>query len=840
MKGIHRNIILILLLYSGLGFPKLVSAQSGNSVQDLSSVNVDELSDDQIRAMIQRAQTAGISQSQMEQQAAQRGMPQDQIQKLDIRINKLPTADMKTSGKSNPTNKSINRVYTNNETNKGNKNFNDTSASLEPNFDLIFDRIRTKNFGEDIFNNQNLTFEPNLRLATPVNYVIGIDDELLIDIYGFSEANYKITVSPEGTIRIPNLGPIFVNGLIIELARKKISASLKALYPGIGGSHPSTFVNVNLGNIRSIKVFIVGEVKMPGTYTLPSLATVFNALYSCGGPNKNGSFRDIELIRNNQVIKIIDVYKFLVDGFQKENISLRDQDVIKVSPYINRIEFRGEVKKPGIFEIIPGEKLSKILQYAGGFSDKAYTHRIKIIQNDTREKTVYDVSESNYASYNAHRGDLYIIEPIINRYANRVQITGSIFRPGIYALDSSLTAGKLIKKADGLKEDAFTSRATIFRLNDKLTPEIINFDVSKIVAGTERDILLHREDSIVIYSRSQIQEKYTVTIGGEVIRPDTVPWAINLHLQDLILQAGGLTDAASEKRVEITRRVKDSDPLSENAVISRVFRIDLPLGLGSLKEHNDFVLEPFDDVIIRILPGYSVPQYVNVLGEVLYNGRYAIQAKNQRISDLIKESGGLTPQAFTEGATLIRQNSNSKVERDKRRQLLIRLSSKPKDSVQITKQLFQLDSTNQRQALPVGINLKKILLNPGSKFDLVLIDGDTVKIPQRLETVRISGDVLYPVRVRFDKSLSLTQYISSAGGFAPNAAKKRTYILYANGSVKGTSRFIFFNNYPSVLPGAQIIVPDRGVVRKASVAELVGIGSSITTLVVLLLTVFKK
>ncbi len=840
MKGIYRNIILILLLYSGLGFPKLVLAQSGISAQDLSSINVDELSDDQIRTMVQRAQTAGINQSQMEQQAAQRGMPQDQIQKLDGRINKLPSGDMNTPGKFTARDKNTNRGYSGNESSRVNKNFNDTTALSKPNYDLVFDRIRTKIFGEDLFNNQNLTFEPNLRLATPINYVIGIDDELLVDIYGFSEASYKITVSPEGTIRIPNLGPIFVNGLLIEQARKKISASLKTLYPGIGGAHPSTFVNVNLGNIRSIKVFIVGEVKMPGTYTLPSLATVFNALYSSGGPNKNGSFRNIELIRNNQVIKIIDIYKFLVDGIQQDNSSLRDQDVIKVSPYNNRVEFRGEVKKPGIFEIIQGEKLSKILQYAGGFSDKAYTHRIKVIQNDTREKTVYDVSDSNFASYNAHRGDLYLIEPIINRYANRIQITGSIFRPGVYALDSSLTLGKLIRKADGLKEDAFTARATIFRLSDKLTPEIINFDVSRLLAGTERDIFLHREDSIVIYSRSQLQEKYTVTIGGEVIRPDTVPWAINMHLQDLILQAGGLTDAASEKRIEITRRIKDSDPFSKNAVISRVFRIDLLSGLGSLKEHNDFVLEPFDDVIIRILPGYSVPQYVNVLGEVLYNGRYAIQAKSQRISDLIKESGGLTPQAFTEGATLIRQNSNSKVERDKRRQLLIRLRTNPKDSAQIARQIFQQDSTNQRQALPVGINLKKILLNPGSKFDLVLVDGDTVKIPQRLETVRISGDVLYPVRVRFDKSLSLVQYINSAGGFSSNAAKRRTYILYANGSVKGTSRFLFFNNYPSILPGAQIIVPDRGVVRKVSVAELFGIGSSITTLVVLLLTVFKK
>lgn len=814
-------------------------AQSLMSGQDLSSVNVDELSDEQIRSMVQRAQSAGISQSQMEQQAATRGMPQDQIQKLDDRINKLSSNDLKAQNKFPSTEKSAGRSFRGDQV-KNLKSNTDTGNSARPNYDLVFDRIRTKIFGEELFNNSNLTFEPNLRLATPVNYVVGIDDELLIDIYGFSEATYKTTVSPEGTIRIPNVGPVYVNGLLIEQARKKIQASLKTIYPGISGNHPSTFVSINLGNIRSIKVFIVGEVKLPGTYTLPSLATVFNALYSCGGPNKNGSFRNIQLIRNNQIIKVIDVYKFLVDGIQQENISLRDQDVIKVSPYANRIEFRGEVKKPGIFEIIQGEKLDKVLQYAGGFTDKAYTHRIKVIQNDTREKTVYDVKDADYNAFNVHRGDLYLIEPIINRFANRVQIMGSVFRPGIYALDSTLTAVKLIRKADGLKEDAFTARGTIYRLSDKLIPEIINFDVVKLLAGSDPDIYLHREDSIVIYSRSQLQEKYTVTIGGEVIKPDTVPWALNMHLQDLILQSGGLTDAASEKRIEITRRIKDSDPFSPNASISKVFRIDLPLGLESLKNTPDFVLEPFDDVVVRILPGYSLPQFATVLGEVLYSGRYAIKAKNQRISDLVKDASGLTPQAFTEGATLIRQNSNSKVERDKRRQLLQRLRSSPKDSVQITRQIFQQDSILQRQALPVGINLKKILENPGSKYDLVLIDGDTIKIPQRLETVRISGDVLYPVRVRYDRSLSLVQYINSAGGFAPNAAKKRTYVLYANGSVRGTSKFLFFNNYPSVLPGAQIIVPDRGIVRKASIAEIVGIGSSITTLVVLLLTVFKK
>lgn len=839
MTGFKKQTLLFLLVLF-INVPRIAVCQSLPTNQDLSSVNVDELSDDQIRSMVQRAQSANMTQAQMEQQAAQRGMPQDQIQKLDERINKLPgsaNAGVIPAGSSSKNSvRTINGV----QNSEIRKNSSDSSGNQRPNYDAVFDRIRTKVFGEELFNNPNLTFEPNLRLSTPTNYIVGAEDELIVDIYGYAEASYKLVVSPDGNIKIPNLGPVFVNGFSIEQVRSKIINRLATLYPGLRGSHPTTFVSINLGNIRSIKVIIIGNVKLPGTFTLPSLATVFNAMYSSGGPDKNGSFRNIELIRGNKIIRRIDVYKFLLDGIQEDNVNLRDQDIIKVNPYVNRVEFRGEVKRPGIFEIREGENLSDVLKYSGGFTDKAYTHRIKVIQNDTREKTVYDVDDTSFAKFQVHRGDLFLIGQIINRYANRVQIAGAVFRPGIYALNSGLTLSQLIKKADGLKEDAFTARGIIFRLNSQLIPELLDFNAARILSGADSDIHLVREDSIVITSRFQLQEKYTVTIAGEVIKPDTISWAKNMHLQDLIIQAGGLTDAGSFKRIEITRRVKDSDPFSKNAFVSKVFRIDLSSGLDTSPESEAFILDPFDDVVIRTLPGYSVPQYATIEGEVLYNGRYAIKSKNQRISDLINEASGLTPLAFPEGATLIRQNINSKLEKDKRRQLLVRLKTNPRDSVRIARELALQDSIQQKQAVPVGINLGRILKNPGSKYDLLLNDGDTVKIPQKLETVRISGDVLYPVRVRYDRSISLVEYVNSAGGFSTNAARKRTYVVYPNGSVKGTSRFLFFNNYPTILPGAQIFVPDKGVVRRASVAELVGIGSSITTLVVLLLTVFKK
>ena len=844
MNSSIRTLLLALFIFLGFLslFPKTIFAQNVLSAQDLSSVNVDNLSDDQIRQLLQQAQTAGLTQNQLEQQALQRGLPPDQVQKLDDRINKLSTGNVSNGQKKTLDTK--NPIVKRNLTTGQDLNPNQTGTDSIKNKlliqDQVFDKIRTKVFGEDLFNNPNLTFEPNLRIPTPQNYVLGADDQLTIDIYGYSEVSYKLTVSPEGTIRIPNLGPVMVGGLTISEAKAKIFKQLSGLYAGMRGSHPTTFVNINLGDIRSIKVVIVGEVKLPGTYTLPSLATVFNALYSSGGPNKNGSFRNIELIRDNKLLEKIDIYDFLMNGIQKQNIRLQDQDVIKVNPYDSRVEFQGEVKRPGIYEIKPGETLSKALEYAAGFSDQAYTHRIKIIQKDSREKTVYDVEDNKFNSFLVHRGDLFIVEPIINRFSNRVQIKGSVFRPGVYALDQGLTLKQLILKADGLKEDAFTSRATIRRLNDELIPEYISFDASRILKGEDADIPLKREDSVTISSRFTLQEKYTVTIEGEVIKPDTANWALGMHLQDLILQAGGLTDAASFKRIEVTRRVKDSDPMSKNSPIAKIFRFDISPDLKSSQEASDFVLEPFDNVAIRTLPGYNVQQYATIVGEVIYGGKYGISYKTQKISDLIKQSGGLTIEAFPEGATLIRSSSTSKFDQDKKRQLLLRLRTSGKDSTAISKSIAQNDSLAHVQATPVGIDLGKILKEPGSKYDLILNDGDTIKVPKKLETVQVSGDVLYPVRVRYNNGFSSAHYINAAGGFAQNAAKRRTYVVYANGSVKGTHSFLFFKSFPKILPGAQIIVPDKGPITKTSLAEVIGIASSVASLAVLIYTVFKK
>lgn len=842
------KVLLAALVITLSSLPNYLYGQNALSAQDLSGINVDNLSDSQIEQLLQQAQAAGLSQVQLEQQALQRGLPGDQLQKLEERINKISNSRNPVSGPVRSEN-----VYGRRKSTIGNGNRNNNripgptriADSLQnpkiQNYDLIFNKIRTRVFGEDLFNNPNLTFEPNLRLPTPRNYILAADDQLSIDIFGYSEATYKLTVSPEGYIRIPNVGPVLVNGLTIEEAKARITKQLSSIYTGMRGSHPTTFVNINLGDIRSIKVVLVGEVKLPGTYTLPSLATVFNALYSSGGPNQNGSFRNIELIRDNRVIEHIDVYDFLLNGAQKQNIRLQDQDVIKINPYSRRVEFRGEVKRPGIYEIESNETFAKTLTYTGGFTDRAYTHRVKVIQADSREKTVYDIPDTQFETFTSHRGDTYLVEPIIDRFSNRVQIQGAVFRPGLYAFQPGLTVSQLIKKADGIREDAFTSRATIRRLNEQLNSEIIAFDVTRIMSGADADIPLQREDSLTITSRFNLQEKYTVSITGEVIHPDTILWSQNLHIQDLVLQAGGLTDAASFKRIDVSRRVRNSDPLSRNSLIAKTFTFNITPDLRSNQDAADFILQPFDEVVIRTLPGYIVQQSAIIIGEIIYGGKYTLTRKNQHISDLVTAAGGLTAEAFPEGATLIRGGALSKFQQDRRRQLLLRLrtSNNSRDSASLSRTLAQ-DSIAERQATPVGIQLVKILKNPGSKLDLILNDGDTIKIPRKLETVQVSGDVLFPVKIRYDRSFTVSHYINAAGGFSQNAAKRRTYVVYPNGSVRATSRFLFFNNYPSVQPGTQIVVPDKGPIRKTTVAELLGIGTSITSLVLLIYTIFKK
>ena len=792
-----------------------VSAQQKNiSMQNISEIKVDELSDDQIKQFVAEFKTSGYSVNQIEQIAIQRKMPATEAQKLKARIQKL---------------ESITGIGQGGEAQSSDRKYNDDQLQAKDKTTAMFESLEKKVFGAELFNNKSLTFEPNLKIATPVNYQLGPDDELIIDIYGYSEATHRLKVTPEGYIRIPLLGPVQVSGLTIEQARKKITSQLTTIYSGIASGNTS--VNITLGSIRSIKVNILGEVNLPGTYTLPSLATVFNALYASGGPNKNGSFRNIKVIRGGKTIATVDVYEFLVKGESKGNIRLMDQDVIKIGAYENRVELVGEVKRPAYYETTKNETLKELINYAGGFTDVAYTDRIKVTRNTAKEKSVADVPNEMFGMFNPKSGDVYEIGKIIDRYQNRVEIRGAVFRPGIYAIDNGLTLSKLIKKADGLKEDAFTSRAIIYRLKEDNSSEVLSFDVNEVLNG-KNDILLKREDLIEINSKLALKEEYVITILGEVLRPGKYPFAENARVEDLIIAAGGLKENASRKKIEIARRFKTNGTSVEPSAATIIsYEVN-----EDLKNNNDLFLMPYDIITIYSTPGYVEQKNVKIEGEVNYPGQYTIASKTERISDLIKRSGGTSQFAFTDGAVLIRTKKLTEAEKVIRAQKIDALVKQTKDTSRL-KEIIDNEVGNLTSI--VGIDLTKILKKPGSKADLLLEDGDLVSVPSTKQTVKVSGEVLYPVRIPYKGIKSYRSYVRGSGGFTQRALKNRSYIVYANGSAKATKNYVLFKIHPKVLPGSEIIVPAREERKKLTAVEVVSMTASLTTLAVIVISLLK-
>jgi protein involved in polysaccharide export with SLBB domain len=702
-----------------------------------------------------------------------------------------------------------------------------------------------KIFGEDLFRNSRISFEPNLRMATPRTYIIGPDDELLIDITGDNEANYNLKVSPEGTIRLQYVGVIAVGGLTIEQAISKIRRGMARTYPGLLNGRTS--LTINLGNIRSIRITIIGEVVKPGSYTLPSLATVFNALYASGGPNKNGSFRKIQVIRSNRVAATIDIYDFLLKGVQS-NIRLQDQDVINIPVYQARVEMSGEVKRPALFEVLNNEYLQDVINFAGGFSSQAYTANIKVLRNTNRERRISDVSESSFNTFKPLNGDKFIVDTILNRFENRVEINGAVFRPGRFELDNGLTLKALINKSDGVKEDAFLNSAYIYRLNADNTLSLIPFNVGNVLKGTDPDIPLQREDKVTISSIFDLRDEYQVEVRGEVRNPGAFRYADNMNLESAIQMAGGFKEGATPNRVEISRRVKNSDVRSSTAAIAQIFtvNIDRNLRLGS-----QFVLQPFDIVSVRGAEGYEVQKLVKIEGEVLFPGQYTIQRKDEKISDIIARAGGLTAMAFPEGASLRRpgpqsstdtlavRNRNATSQTHQERERLTNLQRIQQQIVAIDTNAFKTDPSIIGSQF-VGIDLSKILAKPASRYDLLLEDGDIIRVPKQLQTVRVSGEVLKPTNIVYQPGKSILQYINESGGFTYTAKRHGAYVEYANGSIKSTKRFLFFRMYPKAKPGAEIFVPKRPPRQPLGVQALIGIGSGLASLAVVVVALLKN
>ncbi|WP_158828332.1 SLBB domain-containing protein [Mucilaginibacter lacusdianchii] len=789
-------------------------AQTLNQL-DLANINVDQLSDVKIRQLMSDAAAQGLDDISLPQLLRTKGMQPAQIQKLQNRIKLLATRNSRASLDSTATTRRV----TGDIDTASNKRDSLTKTTI-------------KVFGSDLFRGSSTTFEPNLRIATPVNYILGPDDQLNINVYGNSLVDWRLVVSPEGTINIPGVGVVNVAGRTVEQATSIIKTRLAANNYAIGRG---TNVNVSLGNIRSIKVTVTGEALKPGTYTLPSLATVFNALVAAGGPGENGSFRQIYVIRNNRIIKTLDIYDFILRSDQKDNIALRDQDIIRIPTYKVRVQMNGQIKHPAIFEVLPGEHLKDVIGFAGGFTDEAYTAKVTALQISNQERRIVDVEESDFDNYIPLRGDRYTVDAILNRYENRVAINGAVFRPGDYELEKGLTLSGLIAKAAGLREDAYLQRGYLTRLRPDNTTESIAFDVQAILNKTAADIPLQREDVVNISSIFDLRDQYKVSIKGEVRQPGDFDYAEGLTVEGLIQQAGGLAEGASAKRIQVARRINSADPKAKNSPISEVYSIDISdkLSLAS----SNFVLKPFDIVSVFTLPGFETLRTVTLEGEVLYPGPYTIKSKDEKISDLIARAGGLTASAYPSGGTLKRTNL-AILGIDKNRTDTVALERERIRRLRNLQQNVNGSSVVNEDQIRndyVGIDLQKIIDKPGSRTDLLLEDGDIIRIPKQQQVVRVNGEVLYPSIVVFDKGKSFKDYVINAGGFSSTAMRRGAYVVYPNGTVKGTRKFLFFNNRPNVKPGSEIFVPRRAERRGISLGDIVGIGGSLTSLVAVVL-----
>lgn len=715
-------------------------------------------------------------------------------------------------------------------------------------------------FGMHIFNNQRLTFEPKLNIPTPPNYILGALDEVIIDITGLYEAHYRVKVSPEGTIRIPAVGLIKVGGLSVETATNGIKNRFSKIYEGVHSGE--TKVVVSLGDIRSIRVSVVGEAFRPGSYTLPSLATAFNALYACGGPGKMGSMRNIKVIRNGKSIGSIDLYQYLIEGSLKNDIPLQDEDVVFIEPYKNRIAIEGEVKHPALFESLDGEKLSDLIRFAGGFTEKASKSIITAFRNVDQSKAVINVYENQINTFDLKSGDSYVVSKIHDVFKNRVDITGSVYRPGAYALEEGMTLKQLVEKAEGVKQEAFLNMAFLVRRKENTIPEIISFNLGGILQNRIPDIVLEKNDSVCIKNMDDYREEVSVSIWGAVQMPGVYPLKETATVKDLIFMAKGFTETASTDSIELIRIIKDPKTLltSNRRTIVKKFKMDKTLDLKS--EDGNFPLENGDQIIVRSISGFENIRMVKVDGEVLHPGTYNINSKIERISDLLKRAGGLTKYAYPMGACLIRYEKTSGVESilkqkmvENAKRQLKEVSSNKIDSklVQeggisnIKKVKENLSNTKSAEELLnsegiVGINLSYIMKNPGCQQDFFLEEGDVLYIPRELQTVRVLGEVLLPTYIGYVKGHTLDDYISGAGGFSDNAQKNKTFVLYANGSAKSTKTFLGFRQYPAILPGSHIVVPEKPteIKTKMTTAESVSIIGSLATVAALIFSVINK
>ena len=839
-----KTIIYIILL---MLFPISIMAQSS-------------MTDEQVMQFVLKEHEAGTSQSQIVTKLMQNGVDISQIRRVrtkyerqindkgmgvvaDETASKAESRMRKNNGKRDNSNngnlstidKSKNSNYHIQNTNENNVPYDESNGDFvnmqnELGYILPTDSIRLlkklieernkekrKVFGRDIFNNKDLTFEPNMNIATPQNYRLGPGDAVIIDIYGASQKTINSTVSPDGEVTIEGFGPVQVSGLTVAQANARLRSSLGARYS-------SSKVKLTVGQTKTIMVNVMGEVKAPGTYTLSAFASVFHALYMAGGTNDLGTLRNIKVFRNNHLVTVVDIYDYILNGKLTGNVRLADNDVIVVGPYDCLVNIIGKVKRPMYYEMKKNESVETLLKYSGGFMGDAYKKSVRLVRKTGREYSVYNVGEFDMSSFHIADGDSVSVDSILSRYENMVEIKGAVFRPGMYQVGGDINSVRsLMQHSEGVTEDAFTAHAVMHRMKEDRTLEVVPLDIEGIMSGKVADIPLQKNDVIFIPTKQEMMQEQTITIHGEVQYPGIYKYADNETIEDFVLQAGGLKETASLVKVDIARRVNNPKAMTTDSVIARTYTFALKDGFV-VDGKPGFTLMPFDEVYVRKSPGYNLQQNISVEGQVMFSGTYTLSKKNEHLSDVIYKAGGVTDLAYVRGARLERRITQ---EERLRMQTVVKMAqaqSGQKDSLDINK-------LNLGDTYYVGIELDKALANPGGDADLVLREGDRIIVPEYNGTVKISGDVMFPNTVSYEKGKSAAYYISQAGGWGNRAKKSHTCIIYMNGKVAKVS------HNAKVRPGCEIVVPSRPKRDGNSLAQWLTIGTSVASIATMIATV---
>ena len=765
------------------------------------------MSDSQVLEYVKEGIRQGKEQKQLASELARKGVTKEQA----MRVKQLYEQQNNVNA-SNATGTDVNESRLREEMKESTSDMLEAHPSTQ-------DIARSNQvFGRYIFNTRNLTFEPSVNIATPLNYRLGPGDEVIIDIWGASQNTIRQQISPDGTINIQKIGPVNLNGLTISEANDYLKKTLNKIYNGLNNTNdPTSDIRLTLGSIRTIQINVMGEVVQPGTYSLSSFSTVFHALYRAGGVSDIGSLRNVQLVRNGKNIATIDVYQFIMKGNIQDDIRLQEGDVVIVPAYDILVKVDGKVKRPMRFEMKKDESLSTLISYAGGFDADAYTRSLRVVRQNGQEYEVNTVKDLDYSVYKMRNGDVVTAEAILNRFTNKLEIRGAVYRPGIYQLNGKLnTVRELVNEAQGLTGDAFLNRAVLYRQREDLTTEVIPVDIKAIMDGTSQNIILTKNDILYIPSIHDLEDRGDVVIHGEVAKPDSYPYADNMTLEDLIIQAGGLREAASVVRVDVSRRIRNPHSTMDNDTIGRTYTFSLKEGFV-VDGTPGFVLQPYDEVYVRRSPGYQAQQNVAVEGEILFGGSYAMTSREERLSDLIRKAGGSTKNAYLRGAKLTRVATEGE---KKRMEDVLRLMSR-----QLGEAMMDSLDIHVEDHFTVGIDLEKALANPGSMADIVLREGDVVFIPKSTNTVKINGAVMVPNTVSYIAGKNIDYYLNQAGGYSDNAKKSKKFIVYMNGQVtkvKGSGK-------KQIEPGCEIIVPSRSK-KRTNMGEILGYATSFSSL----------